>query len=101
MSETRQAERLFEHYMTCPVCGYEHSDTCDYPDSLRHDGDSTTVTCERCERDFTVTLSIERSYSTLEVPAASMTSAEMLAAVDRNAERIATYEGEYGTPARD
>jgi hypothetical protein len=28
-------------------------------------------------------------------------SAEWIAAVDRNAERIATYEGEYGTPARD
>jgi hypothetical protein len=31
----------------------------------------------------------------------AITAAEWIAAVDRNAERIATTQGEYGTPARD
>lgn len=49
-------------YIVCPYCGERDEEYTDYPPSLKYDGDSTTYVCFFCDRDFTVSLSVDYSY---------------------------------------
>lgn len=52
----------------CPACNYIDRETCDYPDSLRHDGDEATMTCDRCDAEFKVTLALDPRVRTELLP---------------------------------
>ena len=59
---------LFETHIRCPHCGEEDEDRCDYPNSLRHDGDQAQVTCPSCDSEFTVVLCCEYSFASKPLP---------------------------------
>jgi len=46
----------------CPYCGWENSDSWEL--RLDGDGDSTTIKCGECEKEFKVYLNLEVTYST-------------------------------------
>jgi len=53
------------YYMIrCPHCGEEDGEECEYPASLKRDGDEARHTCADCGEEFTVKLHCEYSYST-------------------------------------
>jgi hypothetical protein len=71
-----------EHYtegcdeITCPHCGHEHRDSWDHQLA---DGDSTEVTCDKCERDMLVTCCVSVSYTTQKLPTVTKLSEAQLA----------------------
>lgn len=54
----------FEDGMRCPHCGAVDEDRCDYPRSLRYDGDTTEVDCGFCGEGFHVTLCVIYEWAT-------------------------------------
>jgi transcription elongation factor Elf1 len=65
MSETKGLHKSageWHRCITCPYCGEEDHEHADYPASLRHDGDYSTVTCAECDRAFRVQLSVTYDY---------------------------------------
>lgn len=43
-------------FLRCPYCGHQHQ--IDWEDGI-HDGDSHTITCSECDKDYEITTRIE------------------------------------------
>jgi len=65
VSETHDSwDGGFEDNIRCPHCGEEDEERCDYPTSLRYDGDTTECFCSSCDACFEVTICVEYSFAT-------------------------------------
>lgn len=69
MSADEVWDGLFRWGIQCPHCNAVDEESCDYPATLRHDGDTTKMDCAFCGGPFTVTLSVTYEFSTA-LPAA-------------------------------
>jgi hypothetical protein len=68
MRDTEKWDGSFRNEIQCPHCGALDEERCDYPESLRHDGDTSETDCGVCEKPMRVTLSVSYTYSTEPVP---------------------------------
>lgn len=58
-----EIDHIGTRFPVCPKCGQERVDWWGWW-GLKHDGDTTTLQCNRCENYFTVTLHVETSFDT-------------------------------------
>jgi len=69
-TDTKPKDPEYEDQIVCPYCGDVDYDNCDYPRELKMDGDSTTVTCGSCGKDYDVIISISIAYLSEPIPEA-------------------------------
>ena len=50
----------YERYPKCPYCDHEMNDLCDLD---FHDEETTLVMCDKCERDYQVTMHVTYEFS--------------------------------------
>jgi hypothetical protein len=58
----------FSEDVTCPHCLEIDEDRCDFPSSLRHDGDKAELDCQECGKTFTVTMCVEYTFQSEKKP---------------------------------
>ena len=60
-------ERYRMDFITCPYCDHAHEDMCDYPwGENPRDGDEWEFECASCEKEFTVELHMDHSFSSFQ-----------------------------------
>jgi len=69
-TDTKAKMPEYEDQIVCPYCGDVDYECTDYPDDLKQDGDSTTVTCGGCGKDHNVIISISIAYLSEPIPEA-------------------------------
>lgn len=58
----------FRDSIRCPHCGEYDDEHTDYPDGLRHDGDTAEMDCAYCEKPFKIRLCVSYEYATAALP---------------------------------